>query len=412
MNHSQPRVLGLLPGIMPSTLMNVVKPFLALQRKGLISFQVALENYPANTAIKSADVVILCRNTEPKYLGNFDLISEHEIPVIYDLDDNLFEVPLNSVDGKYYNAPDRKALLEKYLRSANLVRVYSKPLLEISQEYNPNSKLVIPPMDWESLGDDLPGSQNQPVKIVYATSRQQDRLVFIFSEPLIQILEEYSSQVVMHFWGYKPEGFKDYSNVRFHAFNSNYDKFLRQFFISGFDIGLAPLNDDRFHRSKTNNKFREYGACYIAGIYSNVEVYSKCIEDGVSGLLVPNTPDAWYTAIKSLIDDPGLRERIAHGARQQVESVYSNDQFQDVWMEQITSVLQNQSRASSFSPGNQKGSNNQSKGKPIMSPLKQWREKIKRAFKPDDGAGSAAGNFWLHFTNFWWLFKLNTLKRT
>jgi hypothetical protein len=120
---------------------------------------------------------------------------------------------------------------------------------------------------------------------------------------------------------------------------SSYDKFLRQFSEAGFDIGLAPLRNDIFHLSKTNNKFREYGACRIAGIYSDVDVYSSCITHGETGLLVSNDPDSWYKAIAQLIEDRDLRDRIKNQARQFVQEHYSQRHFEKVWRGHIQRVL-------------------------------------------------------------------------
>ena len=84
-------------------------------------------------------------------------------------------------------------------------------------------------------------------------------------------------------------------NVHHHGLICRYDRYLRRFSRGGYDIGLAPLPDDAFYRSKTNNKFREYGASGIAGIYSHNEVYAHCVEHEVSGLLVANETEAGTT---------------------------------------------------------------------------------------------------------------------
>src|SRR5208282_2814412 len=127
-----------------------------------------------------------------------------------------------------------------------------------------------------------------PIKIVYATSRTQDPLCAMFLPALARILSRYAGRVEAHFWGCRPPQFKSLPNVRHHGLICQYDRYLRRFSRAGYDIGLAPLPDDVFYRSKTNNKFREYGASGIAGIYSHNDVYSQCVQEGVSGLLVAN----------------------------------------------------------------------------------------------------------------------------
>jgi glycosyltransferase involved in cell wall biosynthesis len=52
---------------------------------------------------------------------------------------------------------------------------------------------------------------------------------------------------------------------------------------------------------------------------SNREV----IADGVNGLLVDNSVESWYLAMKKLIDNQQLRMQIGHNARQEFLNNYS-----------------------------------------------------------------------------------------
>jgi hypothetical protein len=107
----------------------------------------------------------------------------------------------------------------------------------------------------------------------------------------------------------------------------------------GYDIGLAPMKNDLFHKSKTNNKFREYSACWIAGIYSDVDIYSNCVVDGKTGLLVSNEDGSWYQALTRLLSDANLRQSIQNSARNSVEQEYALDNFASILLEDINQVL-------------------------------------------------------------------------
>jgi len=190
---------------------------------------------------------------------------------------------------------------------------------------------------------------------------------------------------------------------------------MRQFSSTGFDIGLAPMLDDDFHRSKTNTKFREYGACGIAGIYSNVALYASFVKDGETGLLAENRPEAWYHAMVRLVNDPELRARIGGSARREIQHLYSQERFQAVWWQQIKGVLENP-------PLREAGlSENQVRLQPETGPALQtapstlviWSTKLRRGLQLLKAGNIRRSmiNSRVHITNLWWLFKINRLKR-
>ncbi len=210
--------------------------------------------------VERADIVVFSRNVCPDRASLLREAVRRGVPVIYDLDDNFFEIPPDSAVGRACAQPQHLAMLTEYLASASLVRVYSRPLLARAVELNPNVALVTGAVDLNQ--NKLPTDSenrptNGPLKLIYATSRLDDSLGEIFLPALRRLLDESGPRVEAHFWGLRPP--RDLPGVRHHAVIHNYDRYLRRFSAAGFEIGLAPLADDVFHRSKTNTKFREYG---------------------------------------------------------------------------------------------------------------------------------------------------------
>lgn len=439
------QVLAVLPGFNPSTLMDVVKPMLALERSGVLRVRVALEAYVTPTALTGIDLVIFCRNLEPRYAGFLEAVLQRGIPYIYDLDDNLFDVPPETWDGRYYCDPQRSAQLERYLRFARKVRVYSPALEQRVAGYNQHVELVTPPLDWTILPkprsrdeypaqpggeDDIQRTRRDPVRIVYATSRRDDHLFQIFAPALDETLRRFAGRVEITFWGFLPPAFVGRPGVHYRRFNPNYNHFLRQFAAGRFEIGLAPMLDDVFHRSKTNNKFREYGACGIAGVYSDVALYHGSVIDGETGLLAENDPAAWTEAISQLIKDPGLRQRLGIAAQQYVYSHYDPEKFLRVWQHHLEEALPSRPIEIEMSPVAPEprvdlpdessevvsgvGPDQANKALASSSASSSgWGYRLRRGFELVSGGelGRALFNARVHLANLWWLFKINRLKR-
>jgi glycosyltransferase involved in cell wall biosynthesis len=286
--------------------------------------------------IQDSDLVVFCRNLRPDRAEFLRAAIAMGIPVLYDLDDNFFEIASESAIARTLARPEQLAMLREYLAAASLVRVYSRPLLQRVALLNPRVQMVASAVDLRQIRRPVKAAGG-PIKLIYATSRLDDSLGQIFLPALRRLTGEEGSRIEVHFWGPRPPA--ELRMVRHHAVVHDYDRFLRRFSAAGFEIGLAPLADDVFHRSKTNTKFREYGACGIAGVYSDVEVYSHCVRNGETGLLVANDTEAWYQALRQLVDNACLRRRIQQQARVEVEEHYSQERFETVFFHHIEQLV-------------------------------------------------------------------------
>jgi glycosyltransferase involved in cell wall biosynthesis len=82
-----------------------------------------------------------------------------------------------------------------------------------------------------------------------------------------------------------------------------------------YDIGICPLLDTQFARSKSPIKALEYSARGIPVIASRVEPYAKFIHDGVDGFLV-KTPHEWLNRLETLANDEDLRLKMGAAAKE------------------------------------------------------------------------------------------------
>jgi len=94
-------------------------------------------------------------------------------------------------------------------------------------------------------------------------------------------------------------------------------------FLAQVDIVILPTWD-RWRREGCPVALLEAMACGKACIATNVPGSRDIIEDGISGLLVPpEDPDALASAIRKLVENPDLQQRLGAAARQRVEDHFS-----------------------------------------------------------------------------------------
>ncbi len=338
--RSAPKILAIVPTLIASCHINVLKPMKKLALEGHIDFKWRLEAKADASDIHWADLIVFCRNTEPAYANLLNEAVCTSKPIVYDLDDNFWDIPYDTDPelARYHRLPPRLAQLERYLSLSTLVRVYSPVLATRVSEFSKNIRQLKSGFDFALVANPASVRQDK-VRIVYATSRIVDDQYHEFLDGMLRVLDEYGDRISLTLWGCQPSELAGRQNVELLPLLPDYDGFLREFSARGFDIGLAPLPDTLFHRSKNNTKFRDYGACRVAGVYSNVDVYSSCIKDNSTGVLVENTADGWYEGIVRLINNRDLIATIKKNAYEEVYTQYRQELVEEEWLQQINELL-------------------------------------------------------------------------
>lgn len=92
--------------------------------------------------------------------------------------------------------------------------------------------------------------------------------------------------------------------------------------IHEMSIGIMPLADTPWAKGKCGYKLIQYMACGLPVIASPVGVNADIVEHGVNGFLA-QTEAEWGEAIRTLLDDPDLRQRMGAAGRSKVEAQFA-----------------------------------------------------------------------------------------
>jgi glycosyltransferase involved in cell wall biosynthesis len=329
----RPRVLAIIPSLIPSAVIYTIKPLSVLASRGLVDFDYVLEAKVELSKIRQSDLILYVRNNNEKFNNTLEEAQALHIPTVYDIDDNFWEIPADTPSGNYHRAPERMRQVEHYLRSVSLVRVYNPFIEKRVRQFNSRVFRATAGIDVNLVSAAASSAKNTKIKIAYVTERgSKDELYKLIIPDLKRLLEDFPEQFQVFLWKEAPAELSGHPAIQVVPVEPNYEQFLRCLASTGYDIGLAPLLPTTFYQSKTNTKFRDYGACRIAGIYSDVGVYRDCVANGVTGVLVGHTPGEWYAAIARLAQDEGLRRSVQESAYQYVVDHYRQEIMESEWL--------------------------------------------------------------------------------
>lgn len=92
--------------------------------------------------------------------------------------------------------------------------------------------------------------------------------------------------------------------------------------LARFDIGLMPLPNETWAQGKSGGKARTYMAAGVVPVCSAIGYNLELIKDGETGLLC-TTHEDWRQSLFELVQNAGLRQKIAVAARMDVQKRFS-----------------------------------------------------------------------------------------
>jgi glycosyltransferase involved in cell wall biosynthesis len=296
--------------------------------------------------ISESQLILINRETPTDYhhfREMFTLARNFEVPVVYDIDDYLYELPENHPDRKSFVYSNSILPMFDALLTADFVTVSSHKLKEILRQFNKNIYVLPNFLDDSIWPFHLPIRTNKtkPITIGYMGGESHKPDIEWITPTLEKINQKYSPEINFHFYGVKPpENFLSLSNVQHTEIKTyNYKKFIKDFQLIDVDILIAPLIDNLFNQCKSPIKFFEYSTMGVPGIFSNIEPFKNIVIDGESGMLA-NSLDEWYEKLVTLIQKPDLRYKLAKNAQEAVQSNWLMSENAHLWTETYKKFIQ------------------------------------------------------------------------
>lgn len=292
-------------------------------------------------AVRTADVAAFLRSSRPEELELFEAAKQRGIPTIYVLDDDFNALDPTTPLGQFYAQPEIVAAREAFLREADLVWVFTE---EMRARYAPSSRRVligrlpsfVEDQNW-SLADlerTQGGGRTLTVGYTGGLTHQTDLEAII--GPLLQVLDSREMDVHAEFVGCIPPALQGHPKVRFRAVIQSLSEYYQYMREARWSVGLSPLRDTIFNRGKTNNKYREYAALGIPGIYSDMPVYSSTVRHRETGYIAPHTEEGMYQAMTEMLSEPDLRRTVRRNALRDAATTYAQLPLQQQWLREVS----------------------------------------------------------------------------
>jgi len=308
--------------------------------------------------IMHSDNILIPRLSDNKFVEVMKSLQQEGKRVIVDYDDDMFNIsPLSPhyqefgteqvkfnldgelvdlwEDGKNINIQSNRETMDtikKGIESADMVTVTTEILAETYRKYNDNVKVVPNCIDLK-IWNKLPLINRSSIRIGWSGGSSHYEDMCLLTSVLPVIMKKYP-QVTLVLVGHKFDGMlkglpKD--RIEFHSWVPTPAHPYRQAILD-FDIGVIPLLDTEFNRSKSAIKWVECSALKVPCVASHVSPYKEVATEN-NGIYVENEPDAWIKGISMLVEDELLRRRIGNAAYEDVKENFDINTQWKQWVD-------------------------------------------------------------------------------
>jgi len=278
---------------------------------------VLISDYPGT------HVMVFQRQHSEAILEKMRLAKRQGILTVYEIDDDLFNTPKDFIEPyKFYANPEVSGNITKFINEVDIVTASTQYLAEHMHKRAPNTPIFVVEnyLDvdmWMRAYAEKQTIDTDKITIGWMASGSHAIDAPLVMDALLKIMKEYD-HVNLHLigWvGWKQLG-KEFKPFKDRIVTEKWiDVNILPQYMKDFDIGLAPLVDNEFNRSKSAIKAYQYWALSVPAVCSDLHPYRGIIENDVNGFLV-KSKDGWYDSLKSLIDNDKKRRLMgAHGRK-------------------------------------------------------------------------------------------------
>lgn len=261
------------------------------------------------------DVIVGERFYDYSELGRWRSARAPSNRLVYESDDDVFSItPENWAAYNVFKKDDVREAVAAFSESADLVTVTTEPLAEVFRELNPN--VAILPNCVPDVAFDAPGPvAERRLRVGWVGGSSHGRDVHMACPPVRRFIQR-APDWDLYLGGndYRPTFKVPVDRVHFEPWHSITEDDAGYYSSFDFDIGICPLLETSFARSKSALKAIEYGARGIPVVTSDATPYRSYIEHGYNGFLA-KTEHEWLKYLSLLASDEDLRLKMGNNAR-------------------------------------------------------------------------------------------------
>lgn len=257
---------------------------------------------------------------------------EGQKKLVYELDDDLWNVhPSNERAFYFFGNPKIRANMKANIQAAHVVTVSTPELAEVVYEKTGHRNIHVVPNAVPAWLLDHKPARNHHVGWGGSATHHGD--FGLLRQGMKKFLQHHPGKT-FHCIG------MDYASwMKLPAESCHFTKWVptpEDFFRTiDYRVGVAPLADNVFNRSKSDIKFLELAALGIPTIASDVAPY-RSIQDCQTGFLVKNDHE-WGRVLKATVDDPDFFAEMGYEAKEYVRNSRTTAHTAPMWAAALTS---------------------------------------------------------------------------
>lgn len=273
----------------------------------------------------SPNIIVSVRYSGPLYNVFYNWSNRNRVPLVFCIDDDLMNVPIELGERKYkmHNSPKRTEAIRFFLDNSDLIYTSTKVLENRLRRLTCNKKFFTGSLF--SAGKIIKQAVDRKVKKIGYMGFDHSHDLDSILPALVRYLDDYK-EVSFELFGTiaKPKALDRFgSRIRMIPPVRGYREFMSKFAQLNWDIGICPLAYTQFNRYKTNIKWIEYTSLGIATIATRNMIYDDCCSNDC-GLLASSLDD-WYSNLSSLTSNAKKRYKIVKNAQNRLLDEYSHE---------------------------------------------------------------------------------------